>query len=162
MLALMYATGVGTPRSPASALVHANIAALAGDIPAMHQLAYYSHAGITVPKSCDLAASWYAKVADHLAETFLNGQPGGFPNPRMKVFVDADFGGIYGSGASSDSSPRSRLRVPEILMLYKLQADAGDPASQVLLDLNIAETRRILLSGNSKGIAGFYQSSALF
>lgn len=61
----LYATGIGTERNYAKALVYMSFAALDGDLLAEQTLGYWNHAGIGMPKSCKNALWHYQRVANH-------------------------------------------------------------------------------------------------
>ena len=60
----LFATGLGTERNYAKALVYMSFAALRGDLLADQTLGYWHYAGIGMPKSCSKALWHYQRVAD--------------------------------------------------------------------------------------------------
>jgi SEL1 protein len=119
----LYASGMGIPRSYAKALIYTTFAAYAGDIPALHTMGYWHHSGIGVPKHCTRAYVYYEKVANSLYKQYQSGPPGGKSFPKdMKRLVN----GLYGTKNTNTEG----VRESDILLLHRLQAEAGDVISQ--------------------------------
>jgi SEL1 protein len=122
----LYASGMGIPRSYAKALIYTTFAAYGGDIPALHTMGYWHHSGIGVPKHCTRAYVYYEKVATYLYKEYQSGPPGGKTFPKeMKRLVD----GLYGTKNTNSEG----VRESDILLLYRLQAEAGDIVPQLML-----------------------------
>lgn len=135
----MYATGVGVARNYSKALVYTSFATIEGDLEATHMLGYWHFGGVGVQKNCERSIWYYEKVADKLFEIYKSGPPGGIHSPGFKVFLYGKHGGIYGKEASGAGNPVHKtqlsggLRESDILLLYRLQAESGDAASQYLI-----------------------------
>jgi SEL1 protein len=136
-LGLIFATGLGTKRDYKKALIYLSIAALDDDLIAHHTLGYFYHAGIGVPKNCPRSLWHYQRVADAVLDSYLGGPLGG--NRLLNETMDLSQDGLYGKGASGNGNPeKSKGREPELkeadlVILYKLQAEGGDPGSQFML-----------------------------
>ena len=138
-LGLMYATGVGVKRDYAQALVYASLAAMEGDLIAHQLLGYWYHAGIGVPRNCAKSVWHYQRVADAIKDLASQDPSGSRKWPKAPFALDKN--GLYGKGASGSGNPaihnqkkdNSHISEADLLLVYKLQADAGDAASQFML-----------------------------
>lgn len=138
-LGLMYATGVGVKRDYAQALVYASLAAVEGDLIAHQLLGYWYHAGIGVPRNCAKSVWHYQRVADAIKDLASQDPSGSRKWPKAPFALDKN--GLYGKGASGSGNPaihnqkkdNSHISEADLLLVYKLQADAGDAASQFML-----------------------------
>ncbi|KAJ3259573.1 ERAD-associated protein [Boothiomyces macroporosus] len=138
MVGMCYATGMGTVRDYSKAQVYLSFAALLGEKRAFQTLGYHNHAGIGMPKSCLNALFHYQQIADEAIEEWRSGPPFGKKLPPLPMKLDELQGGIYGKGASGMGNPElnmkeSKLDELDLIMLYRLQAEAGDAVSQFLL-----------------------------
>ncbi|KAJ3324954.1 ERAD-associated protein [Boothiomyces sp. JEL0866] len=138
MVGMCYATGMGANRDYSKAQVYLSFAALLGEKRAFQTLAYHNHAGIGMPKSCSNALFHYQQIADESIVEWRNGPPFGKKLPPLPMKLDELQGGIYGKGASGMGNPElnlkeSKLNELDLIMLYRLQAEAGDAVSQFLL-----------------------------
>ncbi len=100
-------------------------------------LGYWHHAGVSVSKSCEQAAWHYEHVADAVMAHFKAGPYGGAQVPRFRVPLAK---GVYGRDASGSGNPAKQVRAvkeSDVLMMYKLQAEGGDAAAQVLFIFHV-------------------------
>jgi TPR repeat protein len=135
-LGLLYATGMGIKRDYAHALVYTSLAALEGDLIAHQMMGYWYHSGIGVSRNCAKAAWHYQRVADVLNDISEDDPAGSKRWPKSVFALDKD--GLYGVGASGSGNPaiykkENHISEADLLLVYKLQADAGDAASQFML-----------------------------
>ncbi|KAJ3274811.1 ERAD-associated protein [Terramyces sp. JEL0728] len=138
MVGMCYATGIGVKRDYSKAQIYLSFAALLGEKRAFQTLAYHNHAGIGMPKSCSNALFHYQQIAEEAFQDWRNGPPFGKKLPPMPMKLDELQGGIYGKGASGMGNPELSMKDPklnelDLIMLYRLQAEAGDAVSQFLL-----------------------------
>ncbi|KAL2912876.1 ERAD-associated protein [Polyrhizophydium stewartii] len=138
VVAEMYASGVGVPRDYPKAMIYASFAALGGNILADQMLAFWHSAGVAMAPSCEISTFHYHRVASQVIEMYRAGPPGGLPIPPPYRYLPDDNGGVYGSGASGASTlgkgkSAAMLSEEELLMLYRLQAETGDVASQFMV-----------------------------
>jgi TPR repeat protein len=71
-------------------------------------------------------------------KTYKDGPPGGTKLPPIPIKLDEMDGGLYGKGASGSGNPALAnndlgVRESDLVLLYRLQAEAGDPSAQYLL-----------------------------
>jgi hypothetical protein len=70
------------------------------------------------------------------AAELKSGPSGGKKLPPTLIFVDEEEGGIYGVGSSGSGDPSLKagahgIHETDLLVLYRIQAEAGDTVSQV-------------------------------
>jgi SEL1 protein len=138
MTGLLYATGIGVERDYRKALIYISVAVASHDILAEQTLGFWNFAGIGMPKDCTQALYHYKKVADNAYMMFKDGPPLGKKLPTNIKRLDEKSGGLYGKGASGSGNPAlnnndQNVRESDLLLLYRLQAEAGDAASQYML-----------------------------
>ncbi|KAJ3158798.1 ERAD-associated protein [Geranomyces michiganensis] len=146
MVGLLYATGLGVDeRDYAKALLYLSFAAVGDDTVAEQALGYWHVKGIATHANCEEAAYYYQNVARKAVERYKAGPPGGLHMPLPKQRLPEQEGGIYGFGASGPGDPNLRqghgvnqggggaLSTEDVLQYYRLQADAGDAVSQLLV-----------------------------
>ncbi|KAI8899975.1 hypothetical protein BC833DRAFT_656626 [Globomyces pollinis-pini] len=137
MLGTLFATGLGVERNYAKALIYMSFAAVEDDPVAHQTLAYWHHAGIGMPKNCERALWHYQRVADLNLQEIKKGPPFGKNQLPITPRLDVQAGGLYGKGASGSGNPNidsgDRVRQSDLLLLYRLQAEAGDAISQYTL-----------------------------
>lgn len=136
MLGLMYSTGIGgaVERDQARALLYYTFAANKGHTRAEMTVAHRHHAGIGTPKSCEVAARYYKRVADKAIEWYRSGPPGGRSWILEAHRIADDTGGAYGEGASvvsagensAKSHPDSEASIEDIIEYLDLMAQKGD------------------------------------
>jgi SEL1 protein len=136
MIGQLYATGMGVERNYQKALIYTTFAASKDNLMAHHTLGYWFHSGIGVSQNCQKALFHYQKIAESNYKTFVNGKPGGTTLPPVHKSLGK---GLYGKGASGTGNPLLSLakepvvQEADLLLLYKLQAEAGDAGSQFML-----------------------------
>ncbi|KAJ3178057.1 ERAD-associated protein [Geranomyces variabilis] len=143
MIGLMHATGLGVERDYAKALLYLSFAAVGDDTVAEQVLGYWHIKGIATHANCEDAAYHYQNVARKAVDRYKAGPPGGLHMPLPKQRLPEQEGGIYGFGASGPGDPNLRqghginqggaLSTEDMLQYYRLQADAGDAMSQLLV-----------------------------
>ncbi|KAJ3164678.1 ERAD-associated protein [Geranomyces variabilis] len=143
MVGLMHATGLGVERDYAKALLYLSFAAVGDDTVAEQVLGYWHIKGIATHANCEEAAYYYQNVARKAVDRYKAGPPGGLHMPLPKQRLPEQEGGIYGFGASGPGDPNLRqghginqggaLSTEDVLQYYRLQADAGDAMSQLLV-----------------------------
>ncbi|KAI0126404.1 hypothetical protein BJ170DRAFT_596006 [Xylariales sp. AK1849] len=138
MVGLMYATGVGeaVERDQAKALLYHTFAANQGHTRSEMTVAARYHAGIAVPKNCDMACKYYKRVADKAMAWIRSGPPGGMHIIQESYRLADEVGGVYGEGASVVSSGINALRhspnsdayaaIDDVIEYLDLMSQKGD------------------------------------
>ncbi len=138
MLGLMYSTGIGgaVERDQAKALLYYTFAAVKGHTRAEMTVAAGTTAALAPPRSCEVAAKYYKRVADKAVEWYRSGPPGGMAWVHQPYRIADEQGGIYGEGASVVSSGLNAVRahpnsdtyasIEDIIEYLDLMSQKGD------------------------------------
>lgn len=139
MVGLMYSTGIGGAVEPdqARALLYYTFAANQGHTRAEMAVAHRHHAGIGVPKSCEIAVKYYKRVADKAMAWIQSGPPGGMSWVPESYRIADETGGVYGDGASVVSSGANAIKanpasdaayasIEDIIEYLDLMSQKGD------------------------------------
>ncbi|KAK4456416.1 protein sel-1 1 [Cladorrhinum samala] len=138
MVGLMYSTGVGGAVEPdqARALLYYTFAANQGHTRAEMSLAHRHQAGIATPKSCEMAAKYYKRVADKAMAWYRSGPPGGMGWIPESYRIADESGGVYGEGASVSSAGINAIKahpnsdayasIEDIIEYLNLMSEKGD------------------------------------
>lgn len=124
-LGFMFATGLGMKASnQAKALVHLTFAALGGDSMAQMAMGYRHWAGISVVSSCEMALSYYKKVATAVASKISSNSVGTVVH-RIRLYDEEEKVGSTSQVMLDD----------DLVQYYQLLADRGDIQAQYGLGL---------------------------
>jgi SEL1 protein len=145
MLGVYHSTGIGhvVPRNSARALMNYMFAATRGDTRAEMAVGYRLNAAIASPKNCEMACTYYKRVADKAMEWYRSGPPGGMSWVREAWRIADDSGGAYGKGASVSSSGINAIKasvnsdtnaaVEDVIEYLDLLSQKGDEQSSLNL-----------------------------
>ena len=124
LLALLYHTGIGVPRSSAHSLLYLYFAAVSGDPLSLMALGWRHQVGDGVPRSCEAAVGYYHRVARRVVKEI---EADSVSQILEKVRLQGADGGEGGRSVISDQVEE------DILLYYKQSAERGDTSAQLAL-----------------------------
>jgi len=145
MLGVYHSTGIGNvvPRNSAKALTYYMFAATGGNTRAEMAVGYRLNAAIASPKNCEMACTYYKRVADKAMDWYRSGPPGGRSWVEESWRIADDYGGAYGRGASVASSGINAIKasvnsdtnaaVEDVIEYLDLMSQKGDDKSSLNL-----------------------------
>lgn len=123
-LGFLYASGLGVKSNQAKALTYFTFSALGGEPLAQMALGYRYWASINVVSSCEMALSYYKKVAQKVAEKISTNSVGTVVN-RIRLYDEEE----------KVSSQSQAMLDDDLVQYYQLLADRGDVQAQYGLGL---------------------------
>nr|XP_024648566.1 protein sel-1 homolog 2 [Macaca nemestrina] len=119
-LGFLSSYGIGMEYDQAKALIYYTFGSAGGSIMSQMILGYRYLSGINVLQNCEVALSYYKKVADHIADTFEKSE--GVPVEKVRL-----------TERPENLSSNSEILDWDIYQYYKFLAERGDVQIQVSL-----------------------------
>uniref|UniRef100_A0A2K6E8X0 SEL1L2 adaptor subunit of SYVN1 ubiquitin ligase n=1 Tax=Macaca nemestrina TaxID=9545 RepID=A0A2K6E8X0_MACNE len=118
-LGFLSSYGIGMEYDQAKALIYYTFGSAGGSIMSQMILGYRYLSGINVLQNCEVALSYYKKVADHIADTFEKSE--GVPVEKVRL-----------TERPENLSSNSEILDWDIYQYYKFLAERGDVQIQVM------------------------------
>jgi SEL1 protein len=125
----MYATGLGCNSSQSLSLTYSTFGALGDDSYAKMALGYRYWSGINVAANCEIAQSYYRKVAAFVANKISSHSSSGPVVHRIRLYDEEE------KVAGAPTSNSQAMLDEDLLQYYQLLADRGDIQAQYGLGL---------------------------